>query len=217
MDAFASDDLRTARQGFAAVLGETPEDTEAEAMLRRTEIAIGRRASQLLEGAQRSLRSGLPADAQTLLDQAARLDPDAPGLGAVRAALARAQQPPPTDRATAPKRAERPSVSRLDDRELERLYSKGLAAYEQRRLDDAVRYWELVWSSRPGYREVNDLLKREYLTRGIEAFGAGRLEEAIAHWQKVLRIDPADERARGYLARAQKQMARSREILEERR
>jgi cytochrome c-type biogenesis protein CcmH/NrfG len=60
---------------------------------------------------------------------------------------------------------------------------------------------------------VADYLKREYLSRGMEAFAAGRLEAAVDHWEKVLRIDPGDARARGYLARAQQQVARSREIV----
>ena len=68
-------------------------------------------------------------------------------------------------------------------------------------------------SARPDYREVAGYLKREYLTRGMEAFAAGRLDDAMAQWERVLRIDPTDERARGYMARAQEQRARSREIL----
>jgi Flp pilus assembly protein TadD len=59
---------------------------------------------------------------------------------------------------------------------------------------------------------VAEYLKREYLTRGMEHFAAGRVEEAMSHWQKALAIDPADERARGYMARAQTQVARMREL-----
>jgi cytochrome c-type biogenesis protein CcmH/NrfG len=47
----------------------------------------------------------------------------------------------------------------------------------------------------------------------MEAFAAGRLDEATAQWEHVLRVDPGDERARGYLERAQKQRTRSRQIL----
>jgi tetratricopeptide (TPR) repeat protein len=212
LDSFATGDLSGARDGFAAALRETPEDAEAAGMLARTERAIARRCADNIQQARRMLRAGNLAEARALVEQATALDPATPGLSVLRAALTRASQP-----TTPPKSVREPIVARrLDDRELEALYRKGLAAYERRQLEDAVRYWELVWSNRPGYREVNDLLKREYLTRGIEAFGDGRLEEATAQWDKVLRIDPADERARGYLARAQKQIARTREIFEER-
>jgi Flp pilus assembly protein TadD len=80
------------------------------------------------------------------------------------------------------------------------------------RADDALRYWELVWSARPGFQQVDEFLVREYQTRGMEAFAAGRMTEAIGHWERALRVDPGDARTRGYLARAHEQMARAREI-----
>jgi tetratricopeptide (TPR) repeat protein len=82
----------------------------------------------------------------------------------------------------------------------------------ERRPDDALRYWELVQSLRPGYQRVVEYLKREYLTRGMEHYAAGRVEEAMSLWQKALDVDPQDERARGYMARAQTQVARTREL-----
>ena len=45
------------------------------------------------------------------------------------------------------------------------------------------------------------------------ATGITDLDEAMTQWERVLRVDPADDRARGYLARAQEQRTRSREIL----
>ena len=47
----------------------------------------------------------------------------------------------------------------------------------------------------------------------MEAFANGRLEEAVSFWERALQVDPTDERAQGYLARAVKQLERSREIL----
>jgi Tfp pilus assembly protein PilF len=70
----------------------------------------------------------------------------------------------------------------------------------------------MVWSIQPGYQRVDDYLKREYLTRGMERFAAGDLDEAVRLWEQALRIDPKDERTLGYLARAQEQRARAREI-----
>ena len=64
---------------------------------------------------------------------------------------------------------------------------------------------------------MDELLKREYLTRGMEYFASGRLDEAMSYWERALRIDPTDERAKGYLARARTQMERTRELMGESR
>jgi tetratricopeptide (TPR) repeat protein len=112
--------------------------------------------------------------------------------------------------ATAAPVAARPTLS---DKEAEDLYERGVAALRAGRSDEAVRYLELVWAARPTFRQVAEHLKKEYLTRGMESFAAGQLESAVSQWRRILDIDPGDERARGYLDRAQRQMDRSREIL----
>jgi tetratricopeptide (TPR) repeat protein len=116
------------------------------------------------------------------------------------------------DSARAPRHVAPAIGPRVTDREVEDLYRRGAAAIREQRVDDALRYWELVWSARPGYRGVGDFLKREYLARGMESFAAGRLDDAVSQWEHVLRVDPTDERAHGYLERARKQRERSREI-----
>ena len=221
MDAFAAEDLAVARKGFAELLRAQPADLEAARMLSRTDQAIARRAERLTAQALRAVHSGSLDGAQAAIAEAQGLTKDAPGLAAAIAALSHAREvATATDAQRAMARmgipgaaAVAPNGPRLSDREVEDLYQRGLAALRAQRPDDAMRYWELVWSSRPGYREVSGLLKREYLTRGMEAFAAGRLDEAMTQWERVLRVDPADDRARGYLARAQGQRARSREIL----
>jgi tetratricopeptide (TPR) repeat protein len=223
MDALAAEDFPAARDRFTQVLARDPRDTEAASMLARTEQTLARRASHLVDAANHDVRSGRLTEAQAQLDQAAKLDGHAPGLNEAVNALARAKQlaeaaPRGSHAATSPadgaaRAGDAAPASTLTDREVEELYRLGLAALKAQRPDDALRYWEHVWAERPGYRGVGDFLKREYLTRGMESFGSGRLEEAIALWEKVLRVDPNDARAQGYLTRAQKQIARSREIL----
>ncbi len=185
LEALAGEDFAAARAGFAAVLEMDPADAEARGMLERTEQVLARRAMAQAEQAARA-------------EQARRL--------AARNDSLRAPASRPAARAPE-------AGPRLTDREIEDLYQRGAAALRDRRGDDALRYWELVWSARPGYREVDSYLKREYLTRGMESFAAGRLDDAVGLWERVLRVDPADERARGYLERARKQRERSREIL----
>jgi tetratricopeptide (TPR) repeat protein len=222
MDAFANDDWTGARTGFRAVLNSQPGDAEAARMLSRTEQAIARRVASLAAQAMRAVRSGDWDLAQARITEAQSLDRDAPGIAQAAAALARAREAEALNNRRLTSRADslqaalqpvQPARPQLSARELEDLYQRGLAALRAQRSDDALRYWELVWSARPDYREVAGYLEREYLTRGMEAFAAGRLDEAVAQWERVLRVDPRDERARGYLARAQEQRNRSREIL----
>ncbi len=220
MDAFASDDLAGARQGFRQILSEEPKDADAALMLRRTEEAIVRRTQSLIKQASRCIQGGLLSQASSLLDQASALDPRADGLAPLTAALARARQSASVESRTTKdtrtddgQRATAPSRPRLSRRETELLYRKGVDALKEHRSDEALRYWELVWSADPSYQRVAEYLKREYLMRGMESFAAGRLDEAVGFWEHALQIDPTDERALGYLARAQKQLARTREIL----
>jgi tetratricopeptide (TPR) repeat protein len=225
LDAFGADRLVAARDGFRAILQAQPQDEDAAQMLRRTEEAISHRTQSLIRQAQRYVQANLLADASTLLAQASALDPGADGLSQTSAALARARQS--ADEAERQRAAARSAagtggsnaapaaatLSRQQLKEIEMLYKRGMEAMKERRMDDALRYWELVWSADPGYQGVAEYLKREYLTRGMESFAAGRLDEAVDLWQHALKVDPTDERAKGYLARAQKQLERTREIL----
>jgi tetratricopeptide (TPR) repeat protein len=219
MDALAADDLPAARDAFTHVLALDANDREAAAMLERVRRAIATRAEGQLRLARRSLDAGSFDQAAEQARGARVLDPRAEGLDELEAALARARGRsagvaagvPAPDTARAGRAADRSAVKHAG-REVEDLYRRGLAAIAERRLDDALRYWELVQSLNPGDPRVTEYLKREYLTRGMEHFAAGRVEEAMSYWQKALDVDPKDERARGYMARAQTQVARTREL-----
>jgi tetratricopeptide (TPR) repeat protein len=212
MDAFAADDLVAARNAFAGILRDTPNDEDARAMLRRTRAALSRRVHVLLRDARRSLTERRLDAAATQIEQARALDPDADGLASLAAALERAR-PVAATRAPEPPRPPAPATSStLKESELRELYRRGLAALAERRPADAVRYFEIVWSASPKYQRVAEYLKREYLILGLDAYAGGRLDEAVAQWEKALLVDPSDARARGYLTRAQQQLERSREV-----
>ena len=212
-DAFAADSLRNARIGFADILAVDPKDADAALMLRRTEKAIARRVASLLKQARQSIEAQLPDEAEGLLAAARNLDPQADGLREAATSLARARAAVAGAAVAKSEKPQPPSAEQ--DREVEALYRGGQVAMQERRLDDALRYWELVWSLRPGYKRVDEYLKREYLMRGMEFFASGKLEDAVACWQRVLQVDPKDSRAAGYIARARTQLARTREILGE--
>jgi tetratricopeptide (TPR) repeat protein len=120
-----------------------------------------------------------------------------------RAQQAAVESTPPAAAALTPERR----------REVEELYRRGVAAMQEGRAADAMRYWELVWSFAPDHERVREHLKREYLTRGLELFAQGSLDASIQQLQKALQMDPADPRALAYLQRAQEQRSRTRAIL----
>jgi tetratricopeptide (TPR) repeat protein len=214
LDAFAADQLVTARTGFAAILAVNPADAEARTMLSRVERAISIRTQDLMRRADVLARAGLLDDAAATLGHARDLDPRAPGLASAEAELERRRA---ASHVPAPAPTPRPSptpapLTPQQERELAGLYRRGVAAFEGGRSDEALRYWELVWSIRPGYQRVDEYLEREYLTRGLDHFAAGRLEEAVAMWERALQVDPKDPRALAYLARAREQLERARAI-----
>jgi tetratricopeptide (TPR) repeat protein len=241
LGAFAAGDLLAARTAFAAVLAVEPDDQEAGFMLQRTEEAIRTRAESLVQQARLLAQAGQLEQAEAALQQARELDPEVRGMSSVvdllakirleeteaarrqeraaRAVAARAADQGSTgsDSGSVPVAAPqtRPSLTEAQKRDMADLYRRGITAIEEGRNDDAVRYWELVWSADPNYQQVAEYLKREYLARGMEAFAAGRLHDAVGDWEKALEVDPTDERAIGYLERAREQMSRIQEILGE--
>jgi tetratricopeptide (TPR) repeat protein len=210
MDAFAADDLMAARNAFAAILRDTPNDEDARAMLRRTQAALSRRAQTFLRDARKNIAERRLDIAATQIEQARALDPNADGIASLASALERARPAAVTRAPEAPRPLAPPST--LKEGELRELYRRGLGALTEKRSADAIRYLELVWSASPTYQRVAEYLKREYLILGLDAYAAGRLDEAVAQWERALLVDPSDARARGYLTRAQQQLERSREV-----
>ena len=209
LEALGADRLVQARDGFAAVLAADPKDAEARSMLARSERAIAARVQDLLRRTRLMIQAGQLEPAATLLAQARELDARASGISATAASLERARS-----ESSKPGAAPSPPPSRAPyaERDLQAFYRRGVEAFEAGRADEALRYWELVWSLRPGYQRVDEYLKREYLTRGMEHYAAGRLIEAVSLWERALQVDPKDQRTIAYLARAHEQLERAREI-----
>ena len=129
------------------------------------------------------------------------------------AAAAPRSAAPTAPHSVAPGPIEKPPLTPEQERMVEQLYRSGLGAMAERRLDDALRYWELAWSVAPGYKRLAEYLKREYLIRGMDSFASGKLDQALAYWEKALQVDPNDPRAATYITRARTQQARTREIM----
>jgi tetratricopeptide (TPR) repeat protein len=222
MDAFMDGRYLDAHDGFVSILAASPDDDEVASMLERTENAIDREADDLLEQAERYIGWGRFADAERSINAAYDLAPENTGVQTARTHLKRAKRAHARDQSAkqggdtttaVSVRSAKVKITEEQRREAKRLYDQALEAVSQRRSDDAIRYLELVWAIDPDYQRVGDHLKREYLTRGMEFFADGDLERAVDLWERVLRVDPDDERARGYLTRAREQATRTREIL----
>jgi tetratricopeptide (TPR) repeat protein len=216
--AYTAENYPAARDGFAELLRRQPGDAEAGAMLRHTEQTMRLRGAALAEQARAVAAAGDWQEAEIILSRALALAPDDPAIARARAELEAtrtkstgsrsARHPAFTDTS-----AVSPSQLSPEQRsELDALYGLGVAAADAGRRDDAIQYWEMVWSIAPSYQNVRDNLKREYMVRGMEAFAAGELERAIRDWEQAVRIDPSDQRARGYLDRALAQQARVQQI-----
>jgi tetratricopeptide (TPR) repeat protein len=228
LDAFSSGDLVRAKNGFSEILTQDANDQEVQDMLARVERAIDRRVEELLEQADRFIDGGLLDSASGLVEKARRLDPG--GVAAVQSRLLRARdrRPARVEQETrqrdgsqtaqiAPSETSPAELTARERREAESLYQKGVEAMKEDRIQDALRYWELVLSIDPQHTQARSHLKQEYLMRGMDSFAAGNLDEAVTYWEKALTLDPSDEKARGYLERARQQLSRTREILGESR
>jgi tetratricopeptide (TPR) repeat protein len=205
LNALVGGDLLRARAGFAALNRESPADSEAAAMVRRTQEAIGRRLGELLRDARRAVNAQSLDEARQLMAEARALDPRASGFEEVQAAIARA-----TPTATVP---EAPSpISPAQLREAQKLTERGVQALAAGDHDGALHYWELSLSINPGDATTAHYVNREYLARGMDAYAAGHLDDAIGFWERARRADPADARAASFLARARERVERTREI-----
>ena len=221
LDAFGANRFLEARIGFQSILDRESGDRDAALMLERTEEALKRHLATLLDQSRRFVNRHFLTEAEELLDQASTLVPDDVRIAALRGRIAEQRAATLRAETTAGRRVAVPRAgpgsapsppSAQERQELTELYDRGVAAAEKGRSDDALSFWEMVWSRRPGFRQVDQHLMREYLMRGMELFAAGQLEEAAATWEKALRVDPEDERALGYLTRAREQLTRTREI-----
>ncbi len=219
LDAFSRGDFAVARATFTDLLTSRPDDRDASIMLQRTGEAIRRRTAAILDQAESMLAAGRCDEASTCLAEAGGLDPaaaSATGLAnrvercraeaAVKSQAARTALTNPATRSDSAPAV--PPLSEARRRELADLYQRGVQALESGRNADAIHYWEMVWSASAEFEGVGDHLLQEYLTLGMDKFASGRLEEAMGYWEQAVRVAPNDQRALGYLERAQRQQQR---------
>ncbi len=235
LEAYAQGNFEQAKSGFTRVLELNPNDKEAAALLRSTMQTLALRSDSMIEQARAYASAGKFSEARDILDQVASMSPRHSALAGARAFVAekerRAIQAKNIAQATTPKPQPKPAIkpaaknppsppvitgfavlSAKGKAEVADLYQRGMQAVAEDHHEDAIRYWELVWSRAPDYQNVSQNLKQEYLDQGMEAFADGRLEQSIEIWEKARTVAPDDARTQGYLARAYEHNSRIREI-----
>ncbi len=230
--AYARGELVQAKAGFAGILELDPDDREAAALLLNTTQALKLRADLLIDRAKTQIVNHDLVAAKANLAKARVLMPDHRSLAEVSARIAAEEAATAATITAARQTAAAASVAEVapeplavkpvpptfaelsakEQKEVADLYRRGLRSVEKDRHDDAIRYWELVWSRAPDYQQVAENLKQEYLVQGMEAFAEGQLDQSIEIWERAESVSPGDPRTRGYLARAYEHRSRIREI-----
>lgn len=232
LEAYAQGDFKKAKEGFTKVLELNPGDKESAALLRSTLQTLELRSDSLIEQSKALALAGEFDQAQTILEEVSVMSP---GHGSLASALAFVSEQErlamaameadlvaeeniserPTSSPVAPVVVAIPtfaSLSAKDQEEVADLYIRGMKAVENDRHEDAIRYWELVWSKAPDYQQVSENLKQQYLDKGMEAFADGRLKQCIEIWEKARIVAPDDAKTQGYLTRAYEHNSRIQEI-----
>ncbi len=239
LDAFAADDLVTARHRFLSALDLDSADKDARAMLIRVDRARQQRLIVMSDEVRSLSRAGLVDEATRVLGRVAESQAPDDTLQALEAVIANARRE--RDYAQELRRRERArdmeiaalagttqapaspadgdergqTISPARQVELGRIADRARDQYESGDVDEAIRLWELVWEENPDHAPTRDALRQEYLSRGMEHFSAGRLDEAGVSWEQALRVDPDDPRVRSYLNRSRQQQAHIRRLRDE--
>ena len=78
-------------------------------------------------------------------------------------------------------------------------FQRGLQAYNEERLEDALTLFEQAARTNPEYKQA-------FVWAGRTSLELGYSEEAKEYWQRVLDLDPEESRARYFIARADDQL-----------
>ncbi|MGC8965098.1 MAG: tetratricopeptide repeat protein, partial [Brevinematia bacterium] len=101
--------------------------------------------------------------------------------------------------------------------------NKGKAEYDKGNYNEAIKFLSLALEDDPknplassllsdARRKYNEIISKnkanlerevsKYMALGVEEYRKGNSSKAVEYWQKVLELDPLNEQARKYIARA---------------
>ncbi|MBP2681116.1 MAG: Outer rane lipoprotein, partial [Candidatus Krumholzibacteriota bacterium] len=108
--------------------------------------------------------------------------------------------------ASAEARAGAATAGNADDRTLDEKYRSGIAEFNAGRFDRATELFLKVWTARPDYYNVTELLTKAYLFVGMGYYSDNKYPEAIDAWQRALTVDPDNSKAKRYLSKTREEM-----------
>jgi tetratricopeptide (TPR) repeat protein len=161
--------------------------------------------------ANRYYAQGKTASALAALDSASALYPKHQWCDEFRATLRARQFSQRT--VEAPARAEKPvTLSKELAAEADLAYREGKGAFESGNLGEAISAWERVERIAPGYESVRDYLVKAYRLMGVELYGQNELEAALNLWRSATRLDPGNSEIQAFIARAEAELGRLKEL-----
>jgi tetratricopeptide (TPR) repeat protein len=186
-----------------------PPPAEAAAGVQRTGREVKALTAGMLAQAQKKMTAGEYAEALAGYEKVLELFPENAdaGSGAKQARLA----------------LDNPKQSRGGQAEAQKLYNRGVEAYRQGELAQAVSAWESAAAADPQdavirdalaraakeqgeVREKNHRLAQARYDDGLAAYQRGELDQALAAWKEALELDPEHAKARANLKRVEQEM-----------
>lgn len=90
--------------------------------------------------------------------------------------------------------------------------TRGSEFFTGGQFEKAISDWEVVWSKRPRFEQVDVYLVRAYQYRGMELYVQRRYKDAIAVWNEILEVDPDNEKAVRYISRIRQELEKLEEL-----
>jgi len=214
-EAMAADDLAGARAALEELRALDAFDPEIETDERYLQAAVRAQVNEQLEAAREALSGARYAEARDQLQAVLAVEPDNESARRYLAYIASVDR-----EASAPVPAEAADPFASDARlRAESLHRKALADEQAQRYLGAIRQDLQALRADPQHRrsqlhlaELRRFLKgrgdvEALIEQGREAFQREDLQSALDHWRDALLIEPENERALAYAARAERQLA----------
>jgi tetratricopeptide (TPR) repeat protein len=100
----------------------------------------------------------------------------------------------------------------VEDKTLDESYRKGMTLFNAGDFEGAIGALLKVWTARPDYYNVSDLLAKAYMFVGMGFYSENKYEKAIETWQKALNVDPSNDKAKRYLSKAEEELQKLRGV-----
>ena len=215
-EAFGEGDLAAARKNMDQLRALDPYDPELQTDERKLYDELRLAVERELEDGEREFMLGNHTDAESHFGSVLALDPDnalAQGYISYNAEFLRDQEA--TVERSASFASEKRSASRADIR-AEGLYQNARAEAELEHDYTAIDLYERALDANPKHQEARQELNKlrsrlsgrvdTLIEEGRKFYRDEDLSKALVQWNRALLVDPDNQRARAYVARAERQI-----------